>query len=260
MTEKAFERVVFETQLRQSIEKNQLEVYYQLQMNAKENNIIGMEALVRWNHPDMGLVSPAKFIPLAEDTGFILQLDRWVMKEAIAQFYSWNKEGLNHGVLSLNLSMLVLEQDEFLQAIKDMIKDAKLDTSWLSFEVTETQIMKNPDKSIKKLNELSQLGIKLSIDDFGTGHSSLSYLKKLPIDKLKIDQSFIRDIPTDTDDIEITKTIISMAKNLNLHVIAEGVETQEQLNFLLENDCNEIQGYFYHKPSPASEIEKRLKV
>ena len=259
MTERAFERVVLETQLRQSIEKNQLQVYYQLQMNAKENTIIGMEALVRWNHPDMGLVSPAKFIPLAEDTGFILQLDTWVMKESIAQFHKWKKEGLNPGVLSLNLCILKLEQDGFIQEIKDMIKEEEVDTSWLSFEVTESQIMKNPDKSIKKLNELNQLGIKLSIDDFGTGHSSLSYLKKLPIDKLKIDQSFIRDIPHDIDDVEITKTIIAMAKNLKLRVIAEGVETQEQIDFLLENDCNEIQGYFFHKPSPASEVQLRLK-
>lgn len=260
MTERAFERVVLETQLRQSIEKNQLEVYYQIQMNAKENSIIGMEALVRWNHPDMGVVSPAKFISLAEDTGFILQIDKWVMKESITQFEKWNKDGLNPGVLSLNLSMLLLERDEFIQEIKDIINELQIDTSWLSFEVTETQIMKNPDKSIKKLNELNELGIKLSIDDFGTGHSSLSYLKKLPINKLKIDQSFIRDIPDDLDDVEITKTIISMAKNLKLHVIAEGVETSQQRDFLLENDCNEIQGYFYHKPSPAVEIEKSLKV
>lgn len=260
MTERAFERVVLETQLRQSIEKNQLEVYYQIQMNAKENSIIGMEALVRWNHPDMGVVSPAKFIPLAEDTGFILQIDKWVMKESITQFEKWNKDGLNPGVLSLNLSMLLLERDEFIQDIKDIVKELDIDTSWLSFEVTETQIMKNPDKSIKKLNELNKLGIKLSIDDFGTGHSSLSYLKKLPINKLKIDQSFIRDIPDDLDDVEITKTIISMAKNLKLHVIAEGVETKQQRDFLLENDCHEIQGYFYHKPSPAVEIEKSLKV
>ncbi|MCX6052798.1 MAG: EAL domain-containing protein [Campylobacterales bacterium] len=259
MTERAFERVVLETQLRQSIEKNQLQVYYQIQMNAKENTIIGMEALVRWNHPDMGLVSPAKFIPLAEDTGFILQLDTWVMKESIAQFNKWKKEGLNPGVLSLNLCILKLEQDGFIQEIKDMIKEEEVDTSWLSFEVTESQIMKNPDKSIEKLNELNQLGIKLSIDDFGTGHSSLSYLKKLPIDKLKIDQSFIRDIPHDIDDIEITRTIIAMAKNLKLQVIAEGVETQEQIDFLLENDCNEIQGYFFHKPSPASEVQLRLE-
>ncbi len=259
MTERAFERVVLETQLRQSIEKNQLQVYYQIQMNAKENTIIGMEALVRWNHPDMGLVSPAKFIPLAEDTGFILQLDTWVMKESIAQFNKWKKEGLNPGVLSLNLCILKLEQDGFIQEIKDMIQEEEVDTSWLSFEVTESQIMKNPDKSIEKLNELNQLGIKLSIDDFGTGHSSLSYLKKLPIDKLKIDQSFIRDIPHDIDDIEITRTIIAMAKNLKLQVIAEGVETQEQIDFLLENDCNEIQGYFFHKPSRASEVQLRLE-
>lgn len=260
MTEKAFERVVLETQLRQSIEKEQLEVYYQIQTNARTEAIIGMEALVRWNHPDMGLVPPVKFIPLAEDSGFILNLDLWVMKESIKQFDKWYKEGLTPGVLSLNLSILLLEQDKFISTIKEILEELKIDTRWLSFEITETQMMRHPEKSIEKLNELNELGIKGSIDDFGTGHSSLSYLKKLPIDKLKIDRSFIKDIPYDLDDVEITKAIISMAKNLKLNVIAEGVETEEQRDFLVENGCEEIQGYFYHKPSPVKEIEQRLKV
>ena len=260
MTEKAFEHILLGSQLRQSIEKNQLEVYYQLQINAKENSIIGMEALVRWNHPDMGLVSPAKFIPLAEDIGFIIQLDEWVMQESIKQFQKWHEDGLHPGVLSLNLATLRLEKDGFVQKIKDMILKENIDTSWLSFEITEGQIMKNPEKSIEKLKDLNNLGIKLSIDDFGTGYSSLSYLKKLPISKLKIDQSFIRDIPEDLDDVEITKTIISMAKNLKLEVIAEGVETIEQRDFLLENGCNEIQGYLYYKPLPAKDVEREMKL
>ena len=260
MTEQAYEHILLGSQLRQSIEKNQLEVYYQLQINAKENNIIGMEALIRWNHPDMGLISPAKFIPLAEDIGFILQIDEWVMQESIKQFKKWHKDGLNPGVLSLNLSALALERDGFIENIKDMILEENIDTSWLSFEVTESQIMKNPDKSIEKLKDLNNLGIKLSIDDFGTGYSSLSYLKKLPINKLKIDRSFIMDIPIDLDDIEITKTIISMAKNLKLEVIAEGVETIEQRDFLLENGCNEIQGYLYYKPLPANDVENEMKL
>ncbi|DAB28763.1 MAG: hypothetical protein A2513_00520 [Sulfurimonas sp. RIFOXYD12_FULL_33_39] len=259
MTEKAFERIVLETQLRQSIEKNQIHVYYQPQIDAKKETIIGMEALVRWNHPDMGMVSPAKFIPLAEDCGYIIELDEWVMREAISQFKKWYDKGLNPGVLSLNLSALRLEHDGFIEHTKDIIKSSNIDTSWLSYEITESKIMKNPEKSIKKLNELNELGIKLAIDDFGTGYSSLSYLKKLPIDKLKIDQSFIMDIPDDADDVEITKTIISMAKNLNLNVIAEGVETTLQRDFLLENGCSEIQGYLYYKPSPAKEIEEILK-
>ena len=259
MTERAFERIVLETQLRQSIKKNQIHVYYQLQMDAISEKIVGMEALVRWNHPDMGMVSPAKFIPLAEDCGYIIELDEWVMRESVSQFKKWYAKGLNPGVLSLNLSSIRLEHENFIEHTRDSIIDNNIDTCWLSYEITESKIMKNPEKSIKKLNELNRLGIKLSIDDFGTGYSSLSYLKKLPIDKLKIDQSFIRDIPDDPEDVEITKTIISMAKNLNLSVIAEGVENTLQRDFLLENGCSEIQGYLYHKPSPASEIEKILK-
>lgn len=212
MTSKAFERVALETQLRQSIEKDQMEVYYQPQVDARDESIIGMEALIRWNHPDMGQVSPAKFIPLAEDCGFIIKLDEWVMEQSITQFKKWYDKGFNPGILSLNLSILRLEQANFIQRVKESIQKNDADTSWLSFEVIESNIMKNPQKSIEKLNELNRLGIKLSIDDFGTGYSSLSYLKKLPIDKLKIDRSFIMDIPDDLDDIEIAKTIISMAK------------------------------------------------
>ncbi|MCD6173121.1 MAG: EAL domain-containing protein [Sulfurimonas sp.] len=218
-----------------------------------------MEALVRWNHPDMGLVSPAIFIPLAEDIGFIIELDEWVTKEAILQFKQWYLDGLNPGILSLNLSIQRVEQNGFIQGIENILNNNLLATKYLSFEITETKIMKNPEKSIETLNELHKLGIKLSIDDFGTGHSSLSYLKKLPIDKLKIDRSFIKDIPTDSDDMEITKTIIAMAKNLNLSVIAEGVETKEQKDFLLQHDCHEIQGYLYHKPSPADKIKQILQ-
>lgn len=259
MTEIAHERIYLETQLRQSIEKNQLEVYYQLQVNSLNESIVGMEALVRWNHPKRGMVSPNIFIPIAEEIGFIIQLDEWVMKEATAKFKDWYQKGLNPGVLSLNLAITRLEEEGFIQKISDMIVNNDAEAKWLSFEVTETKIMQNPERSIKHLNELSKLGINIAIDDFGTGYSSLSYLKKLPINKLKIDQSFVKDIPDDLDDVEITKTIISMANNLKLDLIAEGVETQEQRDFLLKNGCYEVQGYFYHKPSPANEVEERLK-
>ncbi len=259
MTKKAFERIVLENQLRQSINLNQMEVYYQLQINAKNNTIIGMEALVRWNHPSLKVVSPDKFIALAEDIGFIVELDEWVMKEAVLQFKQWHQDGLNPGILSLNLAVQRLEQNGFIKSINNIIEEFNISTEYLSFEITETKIMKHPKKAIQSLNELGKLGIKVAIDDFGTGHSSLSYLKKLPINKLKIDRSFIKDIPDDIDDIEITKTIIAMANNLHLEVIAEGVETIEQRDFLLENGCDEIQGYLYHKPSTADEIENILR-
>ena len=259
MTDKAMQRIVLETKLRQSLAKNEMEVYYQLQMNSKTDELIGMEALIRWNDPKKGLILPDNFIPLAEETGFILELEEWTMKEAIKQFKSWNIAGFNTGSLSLNLSIVRLEQDGFIASVKETLQEHKCMENCFSFEVTESQIMKNPEKSIENLLTLNELGVKISIDDFGTGHSSLSYLKKLPIHKLKIDRSFVSDLSHDSNDREIAKTIISMAKNLNLEVIAEGVETQEQLDFLSQNDCNEIQGYFYHKPAPAHEIEPMLK-
>ena len=256
MTEKALERVTLETQLRQSLDKNQMQVYYQAQVDARDEKLLGMEALLRWNHPQIGLVSPAKFIPLAEETGFIVQLDEWVMREALSQFKSWYDRGLTPGTISLNLSLLRLEQKDFITKVKDTIKQSGADASWVIFEVTEGQIMRNPYEAIKTLQILNDLGIQIAIDDFGTGYSSLSYLTKLPIEKLKIDQAFIRNLPENSDDAEIVRTIISMSIGLNLSVIAEGVETIEQKDFLLESGSHEVQGYFYHKPSTANDIEK----
>ncbi len=260
MTSKALERMKLASQLRESIVQNQIEVYYQLQLDSSNDEIIGMEALVRWNHPQKGIILPFEFITLAHEIGFIVELDEWVMKESIQQFKKWFDNGLNPGKLSLNLSALRLERDGFVESIEDMIRSEGIKPQCFAFEVTETKIMKNPKKSIQRLDALNDLGVKIYIDDFGTGYSSLSYLKQLPISKLKIDRSFIRDIPKDLDDIEITKTIIAMARSLNLGVIAEGVETQEQKEFLQENGCNEIQGYLFHKPSSAKEIEKILQM
>jgi len=259
MTLLAYDRIVLETQLRQSLDKNQMEVYYQIQIDSRDDTVIGMEALIRWNHPEKGFVTPDNFIPLAEEIGFITELDEWGTDQALRQFKKWKEMGLYPGVLSLNLSILRLEKDGFVQSIQDIFNNNLAKPGCFSFEITESQIMKNPQSAIDKLNQLSALGIKLSIDDFGTGYSSLAYLKRLPISKLKIDRSFIKDIPDDLDDIEITKTIISMAKNLNLLVIAEGAETIEQIEFLKAIGCYEIQGYFYHKPSPAIEVEQILK-
>lgn len=259
MSSELNERILLEKELRKSLQRSEMRVYYQLQMNSKTQKIVGMEALVRWIHPEMGLITPDRFIPLAEGIGFITELDEWVMNEAASQFKRWSAVGYETGVLSLNLSVQRLEKDEFIDSIKSEIKSLDIKHNCISFEVTESQIMNNPKNSIEKLHELSKLGIRISIDDFGTGYSSLSYLKKLPINKLKIDKSFIQDIPSDKDDVEITKTIIAMAKNLNLEVIAEGVETKEQVDFLELNGCSEIQGYYYHKPAPADKIEEILK-
>ncbi len=258
MTEHALERIMLETQLRKALEENQLDVYYQFQINAANDLLIGMETLTRWNHPELGMIPPSKFILLAEDTGLIIQLDDWVMDTVFSQWIQWEKSGFSIGKLSLNLSRLRIGDKNLINVIKNKIDKYGIKPQSLIFEVTESQIMKKTSEAIRTLNMLHDLGVEIAIDDFGTGYSSLSYLKKLPIDKLKIDQSFIRDISIDQDDMEITRTIIAMAKNLNLDVIAEGVETVEQKNFLVKNNCYKIQGYFYHKPSPANEVEQLL--
>ncbi len=254
MTERAFERVVMEAQLRHALAAEEFEVYYQCQFDARAEALIGMEALVRWHHPVIGVISPARFIPLAEETGLIVELDRWVMYTAMHQWACWYYEGEEVGVLSINLSKQRLADESLLDDLKNALLETGCKPEWIMLEVTESQIMKHPEEAIATLQRISDLGIRLAIDDFGTGYSSLSYLKQLPINKLKIDQSFIRDLPDGESDGQITLAIIMMAKSLHLSVIAEGVETRQQRDFLLQNGCYEIQGYFYHKPADAQAI------
>ena len=258
MTELAFERVVMEASLREAIKKEQFIVYYQPQVNGATDMLIGLEALVRWQHPSMGLVSPAKFIPLAESTGLIVELDRYMMRTAMTQLSKWYKGGYNPGVLAMNLAIKQLKQKDFIQMLQNLIKETECKPEWLELEVTESQIMTNPDEAVKVLKQISSMGIELAIDDFGTGYSSLAYLKKLPINKLKIDQAFARGLPHNEEDVGIAKAVIALAQSLNLKIIAEGVETKEQKDFLVANGCENIQGYFYSKPIPALEIEKML--
>ena len=259
MTRLATEHIALEASLRKALLYQEFEVYYQPQINGITNKCIGLEALVRWNQPEVGLISPAKFIPLAEETGLIIYIDQWVMKTAMLQVVQWYKDGLDPGKLALNLAMKQLEHKDFIQMIKDMLEETACKPEWLALEVTEGQIMTNPDKAIELLREISLMGIELAVDDFGTGYSSLSYLKRLPIDKLKIDQSFVRDLPYDDEDIGITKSVIALSKSLNLEVIAEGVETEAQKDFLIQNDCENIQGYYYSKPIPADAMQEYLK-
>jgi len=255
MTELAFERVVMEASLRAALENEEFVVFYQPQINGITNQIIGMEALVRWQHPTMGLVSPVKFIPLAESTGLIVELDRYVMKTAMKQLAAWYKAGYNPGVLAMNLAVKQLKKDDFIQMLQNLIEETACKAEWLELEVTEGQIMTNPDEAIKVLKQISDLGVELAIDDFGTGYSSLAYLKRLPIDKLKIDQAFVHGLPDDEEDAGIAKAVIALAHSLNLKIIAEGVETQEQKEFLVANGCENIQGYFYSKPITAEKFE-----
>lgn len=259
MTEKAFERIAMETSFRNALNKEEFIVYYQPQVDAGTGRTIGMEALVRWRHPDLGLITPSKFLTFANDTGLIVPLDKWVMKTAMAQFARWYQQGLQPGVLALNLSMRQLHKKGFVETIQQLLENTGCQARWLELEVTEGQIMEESSNGIQVLNRLKELGISLAIDDFGVGYSSLSQLKRLPINKLKIDRSFIRELPHDEEDVVISKTIIALSRNMGLSVIAEGVETRQQKDFLLQNGCHYIQGYYYSKPLPAGDIEEQLK-
>ena len=217
-----------------------------------------MEALVRWQREDGKLTPPNDFIPLAEETGMIVEIDKWVMKTAIKQMATWYNEELNPGVLSLNVTMKQLMEKDFIDTIKKTLKEYNFIPTNLKLEITETQMMINAQEIIEKLKKINKLGVKIAIDDFGTGYSSLSYLKKLPIDTLKIDKSFITDLPQDTSNLKLVKTIIALGNNLELAIVAEGVETLEQKNILLEYQCKYIQGYFYSRPLPASDMTTLL--
>jgi len=258
MTHSALKKVIIETELRNALAGDELLVYYQPQMDAKENKLVGMEALIRWRHPTIGIMTPNRFLPTAEATGLIIDIDRAIITKAVKQLVQWYDAGLNPGVLALNIAVGQLEKKDFISFVKELLAQTKCKAEWLELEITESGLMKNPADAIKVLDELSALGIELAVDDFGTGYSSLSYLKKLPVNRLKIDKSFVDELPYDEEDVAITKAILALAKSLNLRVIAEGVEKIEQKEFLIENGCSNIQGYFYDKPKSAKEMEAML--
>ena len=254
MSERAFERVVLENSLRNAIKNQEFQLYYQPQVDALSGKTIGAEALIRWIHPNMGLISPAKFIPVAEDTGQILEIGKWVISQAMIDMCKMKKNGVDIATVSINLSVKQLNDINLIQIIKDALQETKCNPSWVEFEVTESYAMSNPENVIVLLNQIKELNCKLSLDDFGTGYSSLQYLKRFPIDKLKIDQSFVRDISGDMDDEAIVKAVILIAKSMQMEVIAEGVEDKYQKEFLLQHECNLIQGYFYCRPIPILEF------
>ena len=259
MTHLAFEKAMMEVNLRKAIDKKEFTVFYQPQIDARNNKIIGMEALVRWEHPEMGLVMPEKFIHIAEESDFIKELDCFVMEKAMHDVYHWYQEGLNPGILSLNLSIKQLMSKEFLNTLTQTIEKTKFNVEWLELEITESQMMLDPVKSIEILNTLNDMGIQIAIDDFGTGYSSLTYLKRLPVKTLKIDRSFIKDLPQDEEDRAISKAIIALAQSLNMTIIAEGVENSQQIEYLLANGCHYIQGYYYSKAIPKESMSNYLK-
>jgi len=258
MTKHALEQMHMKTSLRQAIDNEEFIIHYQPQIDISTDELVGIEALLRWQHPTKGLLIPKKFISLAEETGMILEIDDWVMHTAMKQVSKWHHDGLDPGKLSLNISMRQLESNHFIHRIQNTMDSYGFKSEWLEFEITEGHMMKNAMDIINKLKQLSKLGINISIDDFGTGYSSLSLLKRLPINRLKIDRSFIENIPEDEEDIAIIKSIIALAKSLKLKVIAEGVETIEQINFLKSKKCKYVQGHYYFYPMAADELQEIL--
>jgi len=256
MTQKAYERVVLATKLRDAIKNNEFELYYQPQIDINSQSVKGFEALVRWIDSDGSIISPLKFIPIAEQTGLIIDIGKIILESAFLQTLKWRQEEKSFKKIAINISTKQLKDPEFLPTVTNLLQTTQCDPRWIEFEITESFFIDDIDEAIGILNAIIDLNITISLDDFGTGFSSLSYLKQLPISKLKIDKSFIDDILTDEDDRAITQSIINLAKNMHLEVIAEGVETQEQEQFLKANGCEMAQGYLYSKPIPVDEVDK----
>ena len=258
MNETVLRRVSLERNLRNALNSEQFVLHYQTKHNLITKEVIGMEALIRWNHPEEGLISPAEFIPVAEQSDLIVSLGEWVLNTACKHAKEWQAKGLRFHRVAVNLSPKQFQMPYLLDLINATLKAHNLSPEYLELEITEGVVMDNPDEAINILHEIRDMGVHLSIDDFGTGYSSLAYLKKFPIDTLKIDQSFIRDLTIDSDDAAIVESVISMAKSLQVGVIAEGVETQEQVDFLKLRGCNEAQGYYLSKPIPHEQIMEKL--
>ena len=258
MDEGIAKRLTLGNKLCQAIEKGELLLHYQPQVDTATGEIFGLEALVRWQEPEGSIISPAEFIPVAEDTGLIVPLGEWVLREACRQNREWQDKGFKHTTVSVNISMLQFKQKEFVSKIERVLEETGLDPKYLELELTESIVMKDVESTLKILHELKAMGLRLSIDDFGTGYSSLEYLKRMPIDMLKIDQSFMKDITVNPDDVVIAKAIIQMAHNLQMEIIAEGVETREQLEQLKNLECSKVQGYLFSRPLPHNEITELL--
>jgi EAL domain-containing protein (putative c-di-GMP-specific phosphodiesterase class I) len=252
-------RLNLERRLRRALRDNEFLLHYQPQVDIETGQVVGMEALVRWHDPEVGLIPPSQFIPVAEESGLIGPLSEWVLREACRQNKAWQDEGLPPARVSVNLSARQFQQRDIAKLVMQVLEETGLDPQYLELELTESTIMRNAEEAVSMLNELHALGIGLAIDDFGTGYSSLSYLKRFPVDRLKIDRSFVSDIGESSDDETITSAIIALAHSLNLQVIAEGVETSTQLDFLKERACDEMQGYFFAKPLPHDLIPGMLQ-
>ena len=252
------DRLALQTTLRYALERGELQLYYQPQVNLQTGQIVGAEALLRWHHPERGLVSPDKFIPLAEETGLIISIGEWVLHTACKQTKAWQTAGFSSLRVAVNLSSRQFSQIDLRHQLVQILMETGLDPKYIELELTESMLVQNTEVAIRRLNALKALGVEIAIDDFGTGYSSLSYLQQFPFDILKIDRCFIRNITENSNNAAITKAIIEMAKSLNLKLIAEGVETEAELSFVCKHKCDGMQGYLFSRPVPAHEFEQLL--
>jgi len=252
-------RLQTESSLRKALERGELRVFYQPRMDIQSGMIVGCEALLRWEHPTRGLIPPNEFIPVAEETGVIVQMTRWVLRQACRQNKQWQDKGYPKIDVAVNVSARDFRDSNMLETVTEAIRLTGLDPSYLDIEITESVLMKNVDTAVRVLLSIRDMGVRVSIDDFGTGYSSLSYLKRFPIDAVKIDRSFVKDITTNPDDSAIAGAVLGMSHAMNLRVVAEGVETREQLDHLASLGCDEMQGYLVSKPVPAEEFEAFLR-
>jgi len=255
----AIDRINIESALHKAMERREFTLYYQPKIDSFTHNITGSEALIRWENSDYGLISPTKFIPIAEENGLIIAIGEWVLESICDQINEWKSAGINPIPVAINISARQIEQKNFVKSISSILEKTQIENKLLEIELTESILIKNSQKTSKKLIKLRKSGMKVAIDDFGTGYSSLAYLTNFPFDKLKIDQSFIRDIVTDKAAASLATSIISMAHRLGVRVIAEGVETEDQLKFLTDYKCDEIQGYYFSEPIPADRFTNMLK-
>ncbi|MHC8316801.1 phosphodiesterase DibA [Pseudomonas sp. LB3P31] len=255
LTAQAQQRVETAFELRRALEQQELRVHYQPVHDLKTSRLIGVEALVRWEHPLRGLVSPAEFIPIAERTGLIAEIDAWVMQQACQQMCQWQRAGVLLSFVAVNVSSRLFARRELYQQVAQVLRDSGLQPGYLELEVTESAVMDEPEVALEQMHRLRELGVRLAIDDFGTGYSSLLRLKRLPVQKLKIDQGFVAGLPWDEDDVAIVRVIIALAKSMGMQVHAEGIEQVEQAVLLLEHDCDLGQGYWFARPMPAAELD-----
>ena len=255
----SFERLTLESSLRRALERHEFELHYQPKIDFPTGHITGVEALLRWRHQELGTLGPTRFISIAEETGLIVPIGRWVLRSACQQNIAWQREGLAALTMAVNLSARQFNDENLLHDVADILEETGMDAALLELEITESMLMHNVEKAIKTLNGLKQIGVRLAIDDFGTGYSSLSNLKKFPINTIKVDRSFIRDIPGNPEDVGITDAIIAMGRTLSLTVVAEGVETKEQAEFLRQRACDEFQGFYFSKAVQPAEFAKLLR-